>query len=485
MIDSMLLAFVGYLCVVACIGIGSSWFQKSSRGSAVASDEHDFMLGGRSTHWLLTALSAHAADMSDWLFMGLPAAVFLHGGTQVWIPIGLLCGMFGAWQFVARPLRLMSAEYGATTLASFFQKRYADTQGYIGAVTALISFFFFVIYISVGLKGIGYVLQSAFGIHYHFGIGVALAVILTYLMCGGFASVALLDLFQGIFLLVMLLLVPIVAYFKVGGWPAIFDAAAQQDLSLALLPDFSLSTLLSIFLNPFAWCLGYFGMPHILTKFMGSANAADLHKAKYVGVTWQLLATGAAVAVGMVSIAYFQGVSLEKPELIFVLMAKSLFTPFWAGVVLCAIVAATISTVDSQLLVLAGIITEDFYKSMLRPAASAHELKRVYTGALVMAASIGFAIAWHESSTIMGLVRYAWAGLGASFGPLMLVALYGTYANKYGALAGIITGAVVAATWDMVNPLVTSMQIYAIVPAYVASLAAIHGVSWLAKPSAD
>jgi solute:Na+ symporter, SSS family len=471
MIDGLLIAFIGYLILVAFIGFGASKLQRSTGSS-------DFILGGRSTHWLLTALSAHAADMSDWLFMGLPAAVFLQGGTQIWIPIGLLCGMFGAWQFVARPLRIMSADYGATTLASFFQKRYADRQGLIGAVAALISFFFFAIYISVGLKGIGYVLETAFGIQYHSGIAIALAVILGYLLAGGFASVAVLDLFQGIFLLAMLLLVPIVAYFNVGGVTAILNAAAFKGVSLSLIPEFSFLTLLSIVLNPFAWALGYFGMPHILTKFMGSANAEDLHKAKYVGVTWQLLATGAAVMVGIVGIAYFQGVDLAKPELIFVLMAKQLFTPFWAGVVLCAIVAATISTVDSQLLVLAGIITEDFYKGMIKTTASTRELKNAYTGALIVAATIGFAIAWHESSTIMGLVRYAWAGLGAAFGPLMLVALYSNYANKYGALAGIITGAMVAATWDFVNPLITTMQIYAIVPAYLASFAAIYGVSF-------
>ncbi len=480
MIDGLLIAFIGYLVFVAAVGVAGSWY----RSAADNADAHnDFMLGGRSTHWFLTALSAHAADMSDWLFMGLPAAVFLQGGTQMWIPIGLLCGMFGAWQFVARPLRIMSAEYGATTLASFFQKRYNDTHGFIGAVTALISFFFFAIYISVGLKGIGYVLETAFGINYHLGIAIALAVILTYLLLGGFASVALLDMFQGIFLLAMLLLVPIVAYVKVGGLSRILEAAAFQQVSLALLPEFTLWSLLAVLLNPFAWALGYFGMPHILTKFMGSANATDLHKAKYVGVAWQLLATGAAVAVGVVAIAYFQGIPLEKPELIFVLMAKQLFTPFWAGIVLCAIVAATISTVDSQLLVLAGIITEDFYKNMLRPSASAQELKRVYAASLVIAATIGFAIAWHESSTIMGLVRYAWAGLGASFGPLMLVALYSKRINKYGALAGIITGAVVAATWDMINPMLFSMQIYAIMPAYVASFIAIYSVSWMTHKS--
>lgn len=479
MISGLLVAFVLYLGIVFSIGIAAAFYRKKSKQAVDA----DFILGGRSTHWLLTALSAHAADMSDWLFMGLPAAVYMLGGTQVWIPIGLLCGMFSAWHFIARPLRIASAHYGASTIASFFQKRYSDTSGLIGAVTALISFFFFSIYISVGLKGIGYVLESAFGINYHLGIGIALLVIVSYLLVGGFASVALLDLFQGIFLLCMLILVPVVAFIKVGSLQAMLNAAAIRQVSLALIPDWSVYNLLGIFLNPFAWCLGYFGMPHILTKFMGTENPDDLYKAKYFGIAWQICATGAAVAVGVVGIAYFQTAFLVKPELIFVLMAKTLFTPFFAGIVLCAIVAATISTVDSQLLVLAGIITEDFYKGLINPRASTAQMQRVYNAALLTAALIGFVLAWHESSTIMGLVRYAWAGLGAAFGPLMIMSLYSEYPNRYGALAGIITGAGVAAVWDMLNPLIISMPIYAIVPAYFASTCAIYGVSWFTHKS--
>jgi solute:Na+ symporter, SSS family len=474
MITGLLAAFVLYLGVIFIIGISVACCKKSK-------DTSDFILGGRSTHWLLTALSAHAADMSDWLFMGLPAAVYVYGGTQMWIPIGLLCGMFSAWHFIAKPLRIVSAQLGASTIASFFQKRYNDNSGLIGAVTALISFFFFSIYISVGLKGIGYVLEAAFGINYHLGIAIALLVIVSYLLVGGFASVALLDLFQGIFLLGMLVLVPLVAFMKIGSFDALIDAAKIKKVSLALIPDWSMHSILAIFLNPFAWALGYFGMPHILTKFMGSENPDDLYKAKYVGISWQLCATGAAVAVGIVGIAYFQDVLLEKPELIFVVMAKTLFPPFFAGIVLCAIVAATISTVDSQLLVLAGIITEDFYKGFINPAASQMHMRVMYKISLVIAASIGFCVAWHESSTIMGLVRYAWAGLGASFGPLMILSLYSKYPNKYGALAGILTGAIVAAIWDFINPLVTSMPVYAIVPAYVASIIAIYAGSCVIK----
>jgi len=475
MCDAIFITFIIYLTAVFVIGLGVSWYYRRSPASTT-----DLMLGGRTTHWFFTALSAHAADMSDWLFMGLPAAVYLHGGTQIWIPIGLLCGMAAAWQFVARPLRVMSATYGASTIAAFFQKRYNDQTGLIGVVTALISCFFFTIYISVGLKGIGFVLSSIFGIDYHVGIGIALLVILTYMLLGGFNSVAVLDMIQGLFLLAMLTLVPWVGYRVVGGWGAITAAAQLKGISLALLPDLSWYTLLSIFLNPFSWALGYFGMPHILTKFMGTGNPDDIRKAQYVGVTWQLLAMGAAVCVGLVGIPFFMN-GLLKPELIFVEMTTTLFAPCMAGIILCAIVAATISTVDSQLLVLASIVTEDFYKTFVNPRANYAQLRWVYAVTLIISALIGFTIAWHEASTIMGLVRYAWAGLGAAFGPLMLVSLYNMYPNRWGALAGIIAGGTVAATWDLINPYVTTMPIYAMVPAYAASFAAIYSVSWLTE----
>lgn len=471
-------AFVLYISVVFIIGIVSSLYYKNKQELG---NSGDFILGGRSTHWLLTALSAHAADMSDWLFMGLPAAVYVAGGVEAWIPIGLVIGMFLAWHYIASPLRIASEKYHAYTIASYFQKRYQDNSGILGGLTALISFFFFAAYIAVSLKGIGYVLYSAFGMNYHIGILIALAVILSYLLIGGFASVALLDLFQGTFLLCMLLLVPLYGLMHVGGITSIQTFAAFKGISLSLFPSWSLSSFMYIILNPFAWCLGYFGMPHILTKFMGSADAENMHKAKYVGLTWQLLATGAALAVGFVGIAYFAGGIPMKNELIFVEMAKSLFSPFVAGIVLCAILAATISTVDSQLLVLAGIIAEDFYKGLINKQATVVQVYRVYMFALVGSACVGFCVAWDEASTIMGLVRYAWAGLGASYGPLMLCSLYSHYPNKYGAMAGMIVGGVIAATWSLINPYVTYMPVYAIVPGFIASFCTIYFITWCTK----
>lgn len=470
-----IISFVVYLGCVLVIGLIASWNSRSAYNPE--GQTADFLLGDRSTNWFLTALSAHAADMSDWLFMGLPAAVYMSGGTQIWVPIGLLFGMFCAWHFIAARLRIASEKYGGLTLASYFKNRFSDSSGALIVICALISFFFFAVYLSVGLKGIGYVLKSAFHIDYHIGIFFAVLVVLSYALIGGFISVAWIDLFQGIFLLAMLIFVPVYAYIHDGGLSAILAGAAVRNVSLSLIPDFSLHGMLSTLLNPFAWCLGYFGMPHVLTKFMGAANAQDMHKAKYLGIAWQLLATASAVMVGIVGLAYFVDGVPGKSEFIFIEMAKGLFNPWLAGTVLCAILAATISTVDSQLLVLASSVAQDFYKNLFKKQATSRQILIVYRCALIAAACAGYAIAWNEESTIMALVKYAWSGLGASFGPLMILSLYSTRVNKYGAIAGVLSGAFVSVTWDIVNQLITTMPIYSIVPAFIVGLLVIYSVS--------
>jgi len=473
-------AFIIYLLTVLIIGIVSSKKAKPAFANP-NNNSTDFILGNRSTNWFLTALSAHASDMSDWLFMGLPAAVYLAGGYEIWIPIGLLIGMFLCWHFIASPLRTETEHYNATTLASYFKNKFNDTSGIIVGIAALISFFFFSIYLSVGLKGIGYVLKSAFGLDYHLGIFLAVLVVLAYTLLGGFVSVAWIDLFQGTFLLIMLMFVPIYTFFHVGGWPAVTEAAKAKNVSLALLPDYSLRTISSIFLNPFAWCLGYFGMPHVLTKFMGAQNCKDMYKSKYLGLVWQFLATFSAIAVGLVGIAYFTHGIPFKNEFIFIEMTKSLFNPWLGGFILCAILAATISTVDSQLLVLAGIVAEDFYKNIFNKKATTSQVYLVYRIALVIAAIAGFLVAWNENSTIMSLVKYAWSGLGSAFGPLVIMSLYSKSTNKYGALAGILTGTTISIFWDYINPYITDITIYSIVPAYVCAIIAIYVVSKVTK----
>jgi len=474
----LIFSFVIYLIFILTIGLVASYRNKivTARGKHSA----DFLLGGRSTHWFLTALSAHAADMSDWLFMAFPAAVYITGGYALWIPVGLLCGMFASWHFVAARLRTESEKYNGVTFGSFLSNRFSDKSGILSLVAAFISLFFLLIYIAAGLKGMGFVLKSIFYIDYHLGIVIAMAVVALYTSLGGFSSVAILDLFQGLFLLFMILFVPVYAYFQVGGWSTIADAAAFRGVSLALLPSFGMHHIMAIILDPLAWGLGYFGMPHILTKFMGTKDAAELHKAKYVGMVWQLLALSGAALVGIVGLAYFVHGVPGKTEFIFIAMAQNLFVSWLAGIVVCAVVAATISTIDTQMLVVAGIITQDFYHLFFNKSASTKELLVIYRGALIAAAVVGTMIAWYEESTIMALVKYGWGGLGASFGPIILLALYAKNINRYGALAGMIVGCLTSLVWTFIAPFITTMTIY-MVPAFTLSLVSAHLVSWLTR----
>ncbi len=465
---ALISSFIMYLGIILSIGIYSSYTTRSHTKKDTGAS--DFILGGRSTHWFLTALSAHAADMSDWLFMGFTAAIYTYGGFSLWIAIGLFFGMACTWQFVASRLRTESERVHAVTLASFLSNRFADRSGFLSLLAALISLFFFVIYLSVGLKGMGYVLQSAFNMNYHFGIALSMIVVVIYTFVGGFESVALIDLFQGLFLLAMITIVPVFAYFNVGGLSAIVLAAKLRGVPLALINHIDVKSICAIILDPLAWGLGYFGMPHILTKFMGTKDAGELHKSKYVGLSWQLIAMSSAAAVGFVGLAYFIDGVPEKTEFIFIKMAQELFNPWIAGWILCAILAATISTVDTQMLVVAGIITHDLYYKLVAPQATELELKRIYRIGLIVAAIGGFAIAWDEQSSIMALVKYAWAGLGASFGPLVLLALYSNGVNAYGAIAGMTAGCITSIVWPLIGPCIGGMTIYAIVPAYVANI---------------
>ncbi|CDK30560.1 sodium/proline symporter [Candidatus Babela massiliensis] len=480
-----LVSFIVYLLTILIIGIVSSKKNQSNNlpSNSKDSNSNDFILGSRSSNWLLTALSAHAADMSDWLFMGLPGAIYTNGALEIWIPIGLLFGMFLSWHFIAAKLRIESEKYNANTLASYFQNRFNDRSGIIVSISALISFFFFTIYLSVGIKGIGYVLKSAFNFNYYFSTLLAVIIVVIYTLIGGFVSVAYIDLFQGIFLLLMLMLVPIYAFIKLGNISCIMKAAKIKNISLSLIPskyESTIKNLAFIVLNPFSWCLGYFGMPHILTKFMAAKNPQDMNKSKYFGLTWQLLATSSAVAVGLIGLCYFQAVP-NKPEFIFIEMTKCLFTPWLAGIVLCAILAATISTVDSQLLVIASIIAQDFYKNLINKNATEKQVYNIYQISLIISALIGLIIAWQENNSIMSLVKYAWSGLGSSFGPALVLSLYSKKINKWGIIASIIIGCSTSMIWPLINKYITNIEIYSIAPAFILSIIACYIVSFITK----
>ena len=308
--------------------------------------------------------------------------------------------------------------------------------------------FFFSFYIGAGLTGMGRVFESVFGINYHAGMFIGLGASLLYILFGGFMALAWNHFFQGVFLFAMILLVPLYGLYHLGGTEPIISAAASKNIALSFIPSWNIKSIIEI-MNGIMWGIGYLGMPHIVVNYMGIDNPEHIKRAKYLGMFWLIVSLLCATAVGLIGIGYFP--TLCNPELVFVDLVKALFTPFFGGVILCAILAATMSTIDTQILVAANSITEDFYKKMLHRKASDQELIWVSRISILAIAFLGYAIGFHNSSTVMGLVSYAWSGLGAAFSPIMVVALYGKDTKSTTALTAMITGAVVAGLWPLVD----------------------------------
>lgn len=439
--------------------------------------EADFILGNRSLNFWVTAISAHASDMSNWLFMSFPMAIYMGGLPKAWLAVGLILGMFLSWQFVAPKLRVATEQLNSFTLSSFFERRFHDYSGLIRFVSAVMTLLFMIHYLAAGLTGMGFIFESMFYIDYYIGISIATTVIALYTFVGGYITVAWTDLFQGLFLLVAIIIVPLVAFLNIDGMSAIESAAATRKLSLSFFPDFTLMTFVDILLLMLGWGLGYFGQLHIMTKFMGIKDPTQLNKSKYLGMSWQLIALSSATMVGFIGIGYFN-TSLDNPELIFVEMVRQLFNPFIGGLILCGILAAAISTMDSQILVSTGVLTEDIYKQVFkRSRASSNELLLVSRFSVLLTALVAYTIALDKSQTVMDMVYYSWTGLGCSFGPVVLTSLYYKNANRYGAVAGIVTGGLIAATWDRLNPLLIDYPIPGMIPGFFLALFMIIVVS--------
>lgn len=468
MFSQTFIAFLAYLSILLAIGL--SVHRKSST-------ETDFIMGGRGLSFWLTALSAHASDMSAWLFMGFPMAVFLGGPTHCWIAIGLVVGMFLNWHFVAPRLRRETEDLDSYTLSTYFERRFKDTSGIIRLLTAGMTLLFMTHYLAAGLIAMGLLLESVFGLDYYLGITLATLVALSYTFVGGYVTVAWMDLFQGLFLIAVVVFVPFMAYQSLPVGVTIESAAALKGIPLSLFPELTSEWVITTFSLAFGWGVGYFGMPHILTKFMGLRDPAQMYKAKYLGVSWQIIALVAASAVGLVGIAFFPE-GLANPQLVFVDMVKILFHPLVAGFVLCGVLAANMSTMDSQILVCASVISEDLYKVFRKAAANSQQLLRVSRFGVVLVSLVALSIACQkQTETILETVLYSWAGLGCTFGPLVLMSLFFKPTNRYGAIAGLACGGFFAAVWPSLNPMITDFVLPATVPGFCLSLAVIALVS--------
>lgn len=424
------LAFGIYLS--ALIGIGLYAYSRAQSSSA-------FLLGNRGINFWVTALSTHASDMSSWLFFGLPAAIYAYGTGECWAPVGLVLGMWATWQFVAPRLRVATEKSKSMTLTHFLSHA-AHAKGHtLIVLSSLLLVFFFIFYLAAGLKSIGTVFELTFGVNYLVGVCIGAIVVMLYTMLGGYVAVALTDAIQGGFLLIMLLLVPIVTWYNL---PA--EKLATIGTQFSFTPHFSASGIFSALTTALGWGLGYCGLPHVLTKFMSIDSVKNMKKAQYVGVTWQILALGAATSIGLLARAYF-AVPPASGEQLFMRIVTEQFTPLLAGFVFCAVLAATISTLDAQLIVCATIITRDLYQP--RNGTAQVRLTRI---SIALLTGLAVMIAASNTQTLYEIVRYAWSGLGATLGPLVLCSLFARrMLTPHGAIVGMLAGGITAGLWPL------------------------------------
>ncbi|WP_409175153.1 sodium/proline symporter PutP [Brevibacillus fortis] len=442
----------------------------------------DYMLGGRSLGPTVTALSAGASDMSGWLMMGLPGAMFAQGLSASWIAIGLTLGAYANWLYVAPRLRSYTeVANNSITIPAFLENRFGDGSRMLRLVSALVIMIFFTFYVSSGLVSGGVLFENTFHLSYQTGLWIVGLVTIAYTLFGGFLAVSWTDAVQGLIMVIALILVPLVTVLTAGGLGETFTEIHAVDPSL--LDIFKGTSLLGV-ISLFAWGLGYFGQPHIIVRFMAITSTSEIKKARSIGMGWMIFSVAGAMLTGLVGIALYskQGWTLSDPETIFIQLGTILFHPLITGFLLAAILAAIMSTISSQLLVTSSSLTEDIYKTFFKRSATDKELVTIGRLSVLLVSVVAFLLALNKNDTILDLVGYAWAGFGASFGPVILLSLYWKRMNKWGALAGMIAGALTVIIWTRFD--VLKDFLYEMVPGFAISLLAIVVVSHLtSKPS--
>ena len=474
----LLITFAVYL--LAMIGIGVVAWRRTR-------DFDDYILGGRSLGGYVTALSAGASDMSGWLLMGLPGALYLSGVSEAWIAIGLVLGAWANWKFVAGPLRVYTERTdNALTLPDYFTTRFAADGKLLRIVSALVVLVFFAVYCASGIVAGARLFESVFGLSYAQALWWGAAATILYTLIGGFLAVSWTDTVQATLMIFALILTPIIVILSTGGVGDSLRIIEQVDpakLDWFKGGDLGLVGIVSLL----AWGLGYFGQPHILARFMSADSLAVIPQARRIGMTWMVLCLCGAMATGFFGIAYFAehpqqaGVVGENHERVFIALSNALFNPWIAGVLLSAILAAIMSTLSCQLLVCSSALTEDFYRGFLRPHASERELVWIGRAMVLGIALVAIFIARDPQSRVLGLVSYAWAGFGAAFGPVVLFSLFWARMTRSGALAGMLAGAATVILWKY-----TGSALYEMVPGVIAASVAIVAGSLLSRaPSAE
>jgi sodium/proline symporter len=472
-LNPTLITFLFY--IVAMIAIGLMAYRATANFS-------DYILGGRRLGSFVTALSAGASDMSGWLLMGLPGAIYLSGLSEMWIAIGLIIGAWLNWLLVAGRLRVHTeVQHNALTLPDYFSNRFNDQKKILRVTSAFIILIFFAIYCASGMVAGARLFENMFDMSYSTALWISAIATISYVFIGGFLAVSWTDTIQASLMIFALLLTPIVtilSFSDLSQMTLALEAARPQAMNV--MGDLSFVAIMSLL----AWGLGYFGQPHILVRFMAADSVKSIPNARRIGMAWMTLCLGGAVAAGFFGIAYFQqhpelaGAVTANPETVFMELTKILFNPWIAGIVLAAILAAVMSTLSCQLLVCSSTLTEDFYKSFLRKNATQTELVWIGRLMVLMIALLAIWMAGNPESKVLGLVAYAWAGFGAAFGPLIILSLFWRRMTLNGALAGMLVGAIMVVLW---KNLFGDTGVYEIIPGFICSMFAIVVVSLLGK----
>lgn len=449
-----LITFVIYL--IFLMGVGVYFYKKTETAE-------DYVLGGRGMGSWVTALSAQASDMSGWLLMGLPGAVYMTGMSQTWTAIGLTLGTYLNWKILAPKLRVQTEETDTMTLPNFLSKKLKDDTGTIRIFSAIVILFFFTVYSSSGLVAAGKLFASILGIDYKIAVIIGVGTIVFYTFMGGYLACCWTDFFQGTLMFLAILVVPVMAYFTGGGMESIACQAQIRDISLSILHGSKIGTMGII--SALAWGLGYFGQPHILVRFMSVKNLEELNKARQIAMAWVLISLAGAVAIGITGIGLFTDISQigGDSEKIFIYMISKLFNPWVGGILLAAILSAIMSTIDSQLLVSASTLSEDFYRYIKKDAT---EKQVMWTGriGIIAISLVATIIAMDTNSHILSMVSYAWAGFGGAFGPAILMTLYCKNLNWRSVFAGMLVGVAVIILWKISG---LSNYLYEILPAFI------------------
>ncbi len=450
--------------LIFLMGVGVYFYKKTT-------SSEDYIIGGRGLGSWVTALSAQASDMSGWLLMGLPGAVYLSGMSQIWVILGLALGTYLNWRFVAEKLRVQTEETDTMTIPNFLSKKLGDEKGYIRIFSAMVILFFFTIYSASGLVAAGKLFESILGIDYKIAVLIGGFTIIFYTFMGGYLACCWTDFFQGGIMFFAIIVVPTVAYFHGGGIDGIEIAMQTRNISLRIFNGGGTAEILAM-ISSIAWGLGYFGQPHILIRFMSVKSIKELVKARRIAMIWVVISLIGAIAVGITGIAVFTSVSELNgdSEKIFIYLIAKLFNPWVGGVLLAAILSAIMSTIDSQLLVSSSTLTEDFYRYIKKDAS---EKEKIWTGriGIIIISVVAYTLALNPSAKVLSMVAYAWAGFGGVFGPAVLMTLYSRKLHWKSVFTGMIAGTITIILWKHLG---YGEYLYEIIPAFIFNGAVIY-----------